>query len=118
MIVVHVPRQQHQPIDPANTLCTEQTGAHEDLLLGVIGSGLEVTSVPTDVTHNFLAPVCFDRQQPAQVKEQVNGMEIFCGFGKGDLYMCLWLILFSILLFKSISKYQMKDNQIPTVTLY
>ena len=84
----------------------------------MIGSGLEIPFIPTEMTRNLLGPVCFDRKQPAQVKEQVNGMEIFCGFGKGDLYMCLWLILFSILLFKSISKYQMKDNQIPTVPLY
>ena len=89
MIVVHVPRQQQHPRDSADTLCTEQTGAHEDLLLGVIGGGLEIPSVPTGVNRNLLAPVCFDRQQPAQVKEQVDGMKIFCGFGEGDLYMCL-----------------------------
>ena len=89
MVVVHVPRQQQHPRDYADTLCTDQTGAHEDLLLGMIGSGLEIPFIPTEMTRNLLGPVCFDRKQPAQVKEQVDGMKIFCGFGEGDLYMCL-----------------------------
>ena len=89
MIVVHVPRQQQHPRDSADTLCTEKTGTHEDLLLGVIGGGLEIPSVPTGVTRNLLAPVYFDRQQTAQVKKQVDEIKIFCGFGEGDLYMCL-----------------------------
>ena len=53
----------------ADALCTEQTGAHEDLLLGMIGGGLEIPYVPTDVNRNFLGPVCFDRQPPTKLKE-------------------------------------------------
>ena len=55
----------------------------------MIGSGLEIPSVSTSVNRNLRPPVYFDRQQPAQVKDQVDGMKIFCGFGEGDLYMCL-----------------------------